>query len=248
MAYGRVHARARFRYALVTMVTPPFASTGPAGHRARMRDRLLARGGDGLADYEMLEMLLFIGIARGDTKPLAKGLINHFGSLGGVLAASPRALADVGGLALRAILPLRLVSVAAERLARAEAQRRPVLGSLAVLEAYLRTGDPTGPGRLLLLDNRNRLLADERSPLEDAADDAALRVGCRAALRRALELHATALILADPAGHGPDGARRRAEAARALRDAAALLSIVLHDRVRADPGGLFSYRRAGLLG
>ncbi|MHA4801761.1 hypothetical protein, partial [Enterococcus faecium] len=59
----------------------PFPSTGPHGHRARMRARLLARGGAGLADYEIIEMLLFLGIPRGDTKPLAKAAINRFGSL-----------------------------------------------------------------------------------------------------------------------------------------------------------------------
>lgn len=62
-------------------------ATGPQGHRAHMRARLLDRGADGLADYEMLEMLLFFAFKQGDTKPLAKSLIGRFGSFAGVLAA-----------------------------------------------------------------------------------------------------------------------------------------------------------------
>ena len=50
----------------------PFPSTGPQGHRARMREKLLSRGSDALADYELLEMLLFFAMPKGDTKPLAK--------------------------------------------------------------------------------------------------------------------------------------------------------------------------------
>ncbi len=225
------------------MNASPFASTGPAGHRARMRERLLARGADGLADYEILEMLLFIGIRRGDTKPVAKALINHFGSLGGVLAAPPRALAEAGGLTLRAIVPLRLVEAASERLARAEIRVRPVLGNLAALGDYLAGAAGPGP-RLLHLDNRNRLLADEASPLDEEATHAMLR----AALRRALELHATALLIVDretPVLAVPT--RTRGRAAASLRDAASLLSIVLHDRILAGPSGIRSYRAAGYL-
>ena len=67
-------------YTGVSAKPPAFASIGPHGHRQRMRERLLARGPGGLADYEILEMLLFLGIRRGDTKPLAKAAINRFGA------------------------------------------------------------------------------------------------------------------------------------------------------------------------
>ena len=55
----------------------PFPSTGPQGHRHRMREKLLFRGPEALADYEVLEMLLFAAFRTGDTKPLAKALINR---------------------------------------------------------------------------------------------------------------------------------------------------------------------------
>ena len=72
----------------------PFESTGPHGHRGRMRDKLLTRGPDALADYELLEMLLYFAMPRGDTKPLAKALINRYGSFANVLAAPKQALLE----------------------------------------------------------------------------------------------------------------------------------------------------------
>ena len=57
------------------------------GHRERLRQRLIDKGGEALADYEVLEVLLFAGNPRGDTKPLAKALLARFGSLAAVLAA-----------------------------------------------------------------------------------------------------------------------------------------------------------------
>src|SRR3546814_12546035 len=65
------------------------------GHRARLRERLLCGGAEALADYEVLEYLLFAGIRQGDTKPLAKSLLARFGSLAGVLNAHPDAFHQV---------------------------------------------------------------------------------------------------------------------------------------------------------
>ncbi len=78
--------------------TLPFVSTGPHGHRARMREKLLERGPDALADYELLEMLLFFAQPKGDTKPLAKAVINRFGSFGAALAAPQKELFATPGL------------------------------------------------------------------------------------------------------------------------------------------------------
>ena len=116
---------------------PVFAGTGPQGHRSRMRERLLQGGPAALPDYEILEMLLFLGIPRRDTKPLAKGLINQFGSLAAVLGADPRWLRRTTALGMDSIAALNLVSAAATRLARAEETERPVLKSWDRLMAYL---------------------------------------------------------------------------------------------------------------
>lgn len=206
----------------------PFASTGPQGHRGRMRARLLATGAEALADYELLEMLLFLGIPRRDTKPLAKALINRFGSLAGVLEAPTGDLAAAPGLDPGSAAPLGLVRVAAARLGLAEAHERPVLNSWvrlgAYLDALLARPDRAGT-RVLFLNNRNQLLADEA---QEACEDPALLV--RRILKRALALHASALFLVRRAGAEPPAADPGDLAlTHRLDKAADVLSIVLHD-------------------
>ncbi|MBS1050956.1 RadC family protein [Gluconobacter japonicus] len=198
--------------------------TGPQGHRARMRTRVETNGAETLADYELLEMLLFLGIPRKDTKPLAKGLISHFGSLINVFRAPTRDLRNAG-LNDDTIRALRLPSVAAERLASAEHRERPVLGNWPQLTEYLETALKSavaGQLRVLYLDNRNRLLADEAAPPEE--DITFLN---RAIAIRALALHATAIIgvHVQPALKAP----ALSTAARTLENALRPLSIVLHD-------------------
>nr|WP_298795455.1 UPF0758 domain-containing protein [uncultured Acetobacter sp.] len=141
----------------------PFSSTGPTGHRQRMRARVLSAGATSLADYELLEMLLFPGVPRRDTKPLAKALINHFGSLAAVLEAPVEALKAAGATRGNAAL-LSIVPLAADRLAAPEAPMRVDLGSwdklLAYCAAHLATAT-AGSLHVLFLDSRNQLLADE---------------------------------------------------------------------------------------
>ena len=225
---------------------PVFSSTGPHGHRARMRERLLSRGPETLADYEVLEMLLFLGIPRRDTKPLAKELINRFGSLPAVLTATPEALEQQGGLGAEAITVLRMPEAAAQRLAGAEARSRPVLNNWDRLLEYFDTalaGAAPGQLRALLLDNRNRLLADE--PVTGEPDELpSVLAG------RALALHATALILVRVVPAGPiDKAlpKREAVLCAAIGTAIGKLSITLHDHMLVGGGSWVSLRQKGLL-
>jgi DNA repair protein RadC len=223
----------------------PFRSTGPAGHRARMRERLLSRGAEALADYEILEMLLFLGIPRRDTKPLAKALINRFGSLSDVLCAPPELLA-AAGLGDEAVAVLRMPQQASLRLAAAEARARPVLNNWDRLLEYFDTalaGAMPGQLRGLLLDNRNRLLADEL--LDDAPDRLP-----QALAGRALALHATALILVRVLPAGPvekSLPKRDAALAATLSKALSALSIVLHDHMLVGGGSWVSLRQKGML-
>ena len=71
------------------------------GHRQRLRERFLNAGNDGLQDYELLELVLFRGIPRRDVKPLAKKLIETFGSFGEVISAPTERLREVDGLGAR---------------------------------------------------------------------------------------------------------------------------------------------------
>ena len=87
---------------------------------------------------KLLELVLFRALPRRDVKPLAKALLEKFGSFPEVIAASPQRLAEVPGLGDAAITELKVVQAAAERLARDQVRSRPVLSSWSALIDYCR--------------------------------------------------------------------------------------------------------------
>ena len=165
------------------------------GHRERLRRRVLDKGVESLTDLEVLEYLLFSGRPRGDTKPLAKTLIKCFGNLAGVLNASREELATIAGLGEASVAALKIVPEAARRLALEEASERPVIASWDKLLAYCRIAmgrQKVEQFRLLFLDKKNRLIADE---LQQSGTVDHTPVYPREVIKRALELGASALIL-----------------------------------------------------
>ena len=134
------------------------------GHRARLRHRLLHGGPEALADYEILEYLLFAARTRGDTKPVAKALLARFGSLAQVLNAEPSLLAQVEGVGEVSAAALKIVALAARRMARSEVQTQPVIGSWQALLDYLAIDMAhlnNERVRVLYLNSQNRLIRDE---------------------------------------------------------------------------------------
>ena len=226
----------------------PFPSTGPHGHRARMREKLLERGPEALADYELLEMLLFFAMPKGDTKPLAKALINRFGSFGAVLAAPQDQLLATRGLGPHSVAALKLVQASSFRLARAEVMERPVLNNWERLIGYLTAvlaEEKIEQFRILFLDTRNRLIADEAQARGTVNHTP---VYPREVVKRALELHATALILVHnhPSGD-PTPSREDVAMTAEVKQAVGVLGIALHDHLIIGRGRHLSFRREGLL-
>ncbi|MBC7431529.1 MAG: DNA repair protein RadC [Rubritepida sp.] len=229
-------------------IQAPFPSTGPQGHRHRMREKLLFRGPEALADYEVLEMLLFAAFRTGDTKPLAKTLINRYGSFAQVLAARPDELVNAPDLGMQVASAIKLVQAAALRMLRAEVLEQPVLNKWDLLMEYLTAAlsrEKVEQFRVLFLDSRNRLIADEAQARGTVNHTP---VYPREVVKRALELHATALILVHnhPSGD-PTPSRADIEMTAAIRDAAAVLDIVLHDHIILGNGRTTSFRRDGLM-
>jgi DNA repair protein RadC len=221
---------------------------GTEGHRSRMRARLLTAGPDALADHEMLEMVLFLALPRRDTKDLARALLARFGSFASAISAPATELSTIDGLGAAAIAALKLVQGAALRLARAEVIDRPVIGNWERLMAYL-TGclsrERVEQFRVLFLDNRNHLIADEPQTRGTVNHTPAYP---REIVKRALELHATALILVHnhPSGD-PTPSIADLDMTRDIRHAAEVLSITLHDHVIVGNGTWLSFRKEGLL-
>jgi DNA repair protein RadC len=220
---------------------------GADGHRRRLRERFLAAGPESVADHELLEMLLF-ALPRRDTKTLARSLLARFDSFGGVIAAPVQDLLAVEGLGEAGVVMLKLVQAAALRLMRAELLDRPVLNNWDRLMDYLNAAmsrERVEQFRVLFLDNRNRLLADEAQQRGTVNHTP---VYPREVAKRALELHATALILVHnhPSGD-PTPSRDDIEMTRQIKAAAEALSIVLHDHVVVGNGRWVSFLQEGLL-
>ncbi|QIQ85843.1 DNA repair protein RadC [Erythrobacter sp.] len=219
-----------------------------AGHRARLRERLLKGGAEALADYEVLEYLLFAGIRQGDTKPVAKELLKTFGSLSAVLNADPKALQRVKGVGETSAAALKAVAVASRRMARSEIGTKPVLSSWQALIDYLTTDMAhlnVERVRILYLDTKNRLI-DDHHLADGTIDEASLHP--REVIRRAMDVGASALILVHnhPSGN-PEPSRADIDVTRRIAEAGRLLGVTVHDHVIVGREGHVSLRAKGLL-
>jgi DNA repair protein RadC len=134
------------------------------GHRERLRSRLREAGPGALADYELLELILFRAIPRRDVKPLAKSLIARFGSFAEVIAADPGRLAELEGMSAGVISEFQIVEAAAQRFAKGAVKKRLPMGSWSAVIDYCRTSmafEGREIFRILFLDKKNGLIADE---------------------------------------------------------------------------------------
>lgn len=218
------------------------------GHRDRLRARFAEAGGEALADYELLELALFRSIPRRDVKPLAKELIRRFGDLGRVCSASLDQLTSVKGVSEKTATDLKLVHALAVRIAREQVTGRTVISSWSALLDYLRAAlqhASTEEFRVLFLDKKNRLIADEfqaRGTVDHAP------VYPREIVKKAIALDASALILVHnhPSGD-PTPSQADIEMTRRIKDSAKPFDIVVHDHIVVGRERTASFKALGLL-
>ena len=217
-----------------------------AGHRERLRERAMAGGLPALPDYEVLELLLFRSVPRGDVKPLAKQLLARFGSLGAVLGATAEDLRTVAGVGDAVALDLKLLHEAGLRTADyLLANRIPrIVQPLASVKTAL-AHEAREQFRVLFLDKKNQLIADEimnRGTVDHAP------VYPREVVRRALELSASAVILVHnhPSGD-PTPSSADVDMTRQIVEAARPLRITIHDHLVVGRDGVASFKALGLM-
>jgi DNA repair protein RadC len=227
------------------------------GHRERLRERAAKGGLEALPDYELLELLLFRSVPYRDTKPLAKDLIERFGGLEGIGAASQEAVEDQVARSLEyqkgkqsraTALDLRLIFDVARRVAREPAAKRPAISSWTALLAYVRVAlqhEPREQFRVLYLDKKNQLILDEiqnRGTIDHAP------VYPREVVRRALELSSPHIILVHnhPSGD-PTPSRADVEMTRQIVTAGRPLNIEVHDHLIVGRDGVASLKQLGLM-
>jgi DNA repair protein RadC len=230
------------------LIPEPMNPIGAEGHRIRMRQRLLKSGPDALAEHEMLEMILFIALPRRDTKQLARELLARFRTFGDVVGAPATELRTIGGIGEAGAAAIKLIQAAALRMMRQELSTQPVLATWDRLTDYLMAvmgHERTEQFRVLFLDGRNKLLADE---VQGVGTINHAPVYPREVVRRCLELHATAMILAHnhPSGE-PTPSREDVVMTTQIVKAAATMGICVHDHIVIGRGKWVSFRAEKLL-
>ena len=218
------------------------------GHRDRLRARFLEGGVEALADYELLELYLFRSIPRRDVKPIAKDMMDVFGSFGAVISAPISRLAEIKGISEKTALDLKIIQAAAQKIGKQTVMNRPVLSSWSALLDYCRSVmqfEEKEQFRVLFLDRKNRLIADEI--LGQGTIDRA-PVYPREIIKRALELGSTAIILAhnhpsgDPTPSGSD-----IEMTANIVGAAKAINISVHDHLIIGRNDIASFKALGLM-
>jgi DNA repair protein RadC len=216
------------------------------GHRQRLKERFLQAGPDALPDYELLELFLFNAIPQRDVKPLAKQLLQRFGSFAEVMAASPERLKEIKGIGDNAALSIKIAEAVSKRIVKGTVTQRQVLSSWSSVIDYCRAAMAFAEReefRILFLDKRNQLIADE---VQQRGTVDHTPVYPREIVRRALELSSTAVILVH---NHPSGDPSPSNAdIRMTQDIVAIakpLGIAVHDHVIVGRQGHASLRGLG---
>jgi len=209
-----------------------------SGHRDRLRDRFKDNGANALADYELLELLLFRAIPRRDTKPIAKALLAQFGTVAEVLSAPIERLKEVEGIGQSVAVDLKIIQAAGQRLAKDQIMEQPILSSWSELLEYCHSAmayEKKEQFRLLFLDKKNRLIADEVQQVGTVDHTPAYP---REVVKRALELSATAVILLHnhPSGD-PTPSQADIMMTQKIIEAATPMGIAVHDHVIIGKSG-----------
>ncbi|HCM83957.1 MAG TPA: DNA repair protein RadC [Alphaproteobacteria bacterium] len=233
----------------MTAVKKDQAAPAPhSGHRERLRERFLQSGEGALADHELLELILFYALPRRDTKPLAKSLIQSFGSLSGVLSARADDLCAVAGLSENSTALLKTIHAAAMRMGQKSVMNQPVLSNWEQLLSYCHIAmahEANEHLRVLFLDKKNKLIADEVQQKGTVDHTPAYP---REIIKRALNLGASALILVHnhPSGD-PSPSRADMQLTDTVAEAAQMIGIHLHDHVIIAKTAHYSFRAEGLI-
>ncbi|HDZ71532.1 MAG TPA: JAB domain-containing protein [Aurantimonas coralicida] len=218
------------------------------GHRDRLRERFSDAGARALADYELLELILFRTIPRRDVKPIAKALIARLGSLAEVLNAPPRRLMEVPGVKDAVALDIAIVAAVNQRAMRSAVKSREVLSSWAAVLDYCKAAmayETREQFRILFLDRKNALIADE---VQGTGTVDHTPVYPREVVKRALELSATAIILVHnhPSGD-PTPSRADIDMTRTIVETAKPLGISVHDHIIIGKAGHASLKGLRLI-
>lgn len=220
------------------------------GHRQRLRDRFMKSGFEGLADYEVVELILTLAIPRADVKLPAKELIARFGSLRGILDAPLEELASISGIGSVTPVALQIIKAAATLYLQQSAEEIDSFADPERLSEFWRMRIGALQNEVFevaYLDSGYRLLRDGVERLEEGTIDRAA-VYPRKVIEAALKRGAAAVVLAH---NHPNADLTPSEHDKVLTRAIVLAAETVHlkvvDHLIVSAEDTFSFRKGGLL-
>lgn len=165
------------------------------GHRDRMRARFLQEGADGLAAHEVLEMLLYGTIPRGDTNEIAHHLLDEFGSISNLIEADPYEISKTAGVGMKSAVFLSLLHELVRRYEKEKIEQKPALTSITRSAQYckmLLAFRPTERFYAICLDSRRQILHTAKIS-EGSIND--VYISPRLIAEKALRYKATGVLL-----------------------------------------------------
>ncbi len=217
------------------------------GHRQRLKHRI-THSAEHLADYELLELILFFTIPRKDVKPLAKELMKKFGNFSSLLNSSKDKLLNVKGTSENLYINFIILRELMNRMLKQKISNKNIISSWTLLIDYLKTamgGLQLEQFRVLFLNKKNILLADEI--LSQGTIDQA-PIYPREIVKRALLNEASAIILVH---NHPSGLSKPSntdiELTNKIVTTCTTMNIVVHDHVIIAGNEYFSFKSNMLL-
>ena len=220
------------------------------GHRERLRKRYIKSGLEGFNDYEVLELLLTYSIARKDVKPIAKELIEKFGTIDEIAKSDVKSLLEVDGIGEGSAVFLKLIGDVALTLYREKIEDKDILTikSKNILLSYLRGEighSPREEFKILFLDISNKLIASE-TLFSGTIDKSAIYP--REIVERVIKNRAKSVIFAHnhPSGN-ISPSKKDIELTQYMYDSLKLLEIRLLDHIIVTKNSYFSFLEEGLI-
>jgi len=200
------------------------------GHRQRLRARFLKSGLDGFAEHEIVELLLTFAIPRRDVKPIAKKLLEKFGSLSALLDASEETLRAETGLSDVSISLILLEKSLCARYLETPLYKRNMLSNRADAVKFLqmKLGSRKECVAILYLNQYNYLQCYDFL----TGNDNTVLLSPKDIVKKALLSQASGVIVAhNHPGGIPIPSQEDIDTTRQLQQALRLFDITLHDHL-----------------
>ena len=218
------------------------------GHRSRLCNRLIKASNDNLQDYEIVELMLFLIFKRKDTKPLAKTLLQKFGSIDKIISAPKGDLMKINGVGESTFKAIKIIEAVLNSVLKSRLQNRKILDCFEDVTNYCKYNMKSltfEQLRIIFLNNMNEVIGDEVIQKGKLSD---VNVDPREIVKKSIEVGASSLILVHnhPSGD-PTPSVNDVYVTKKLKKAIEIFDIKLFDHIIIGNDRYVSFRNLLLL-